>query len=141
MKKVSTTDGPMYVAGSLWSLGALFIDLVFIQLIIFIALSLFWQVTFEALLNWTSWLPGLVAIGYGILAYRHSVPSLGNWALALKKYPRSSVEGYAGKGMLLLMEDLTLSTRLGRLAIAILVLVSLFFVLITGFHGSYKTSE
>lgn len=89
MKKVSTTDGPMYVAGSLWSLGALFIDLVMIQLIIYLAFGLVGQKKLE----------------------------IGPWPL--KDIRGVLWEGYAGKGTLL-------------------VLVSLFFVLIIGFYGSYK---
>lgn len=119
----------MYVGRSLWSFGTCFIDICMILLLIFLVLSFLDQKIHEIISEWVGWVPGALALIYAILAYKHKVPSLGNWALALREYPRGTVEGYAGKGTLLLIEDLTMSARIGRLAVVILALVSLFITL------------
>lgn len=119
----------MYVARSFWSFGACFIDICMILLLIFLVLGFLDQKIHEIISEGAGWVLGALALIYAVLAYKHKVPSLGNWALALRKYPRGAVEGYAGKGTLFLIEDLTMSARIRRLAVAIIILVSLFITL------------
>jgi hypothetical protein len=106
MTSVKTPDGEMNVASSLRSNGAVFIDL---MLAVFLAQIL---VGFLQILKLHLENAALIAVlaiivfGYPIVARRGTVPSFGNWVFGTRRYPYSSIEGYSGKGELVVFEPL-----------------------------------
>lgn len=125
MEKVNTPDGKMHVAGLLYKFVGYFIDCAVIFLVFLWVVVLF-ELPVTELPLWATWVPGALIIVYMILASRHKVPSLGNWALALDLYPNSEIEGYVGKGNVRLVKDLSTGARSGRLITATAVIAVLF---------------
>ncbi len=121
LKVVTTPDGMMRVAGVLRPPGALLTDLVMLVLLV---------VPFANLAGVSDgataliWLCGIV--GYCLLAFRGTVPSLGRWALGLRRYAYDEVEEYAGKGMLYVYEDLPPRDYTLRTVVTVLVLGAFF---------------
>ncbi len=118
---VNTPDGTMRVAGVLRPACALLTDLL---MCLFLTVPF---VHFAGIKDGPTaviWIFGI--LGYSLLAFRGGVPSLGRWALGLRRYPYDLVEEYAGKGILYVHEDLP-SRVYTRRTIAIVLLLGVLF--------------
>lgn len=118
---VNTPDGPMRVAGALRPAGALITDLLMVA----------WLVAPFTYLAGISDGPVVLIlmcgiVGYCLLAFRGELPSLGRWALGLRRYNYAEVDEYAGKGMLYVYEDLPPREYTIRTIVTVLVLGALF---------------
>jgi len=98
---VNTPDGPMRTAGALRPAGALLIDLLMVSLLAAPFARLAGVQDGPSALIWVC---GVV--GYCLLAFAGAVPSLGLWALGLRRYTYDQVAEYTGLGMLHVYEDL-----------------------------------
>jgi hypothetical protein len=98
---VNTPDGPMRVAGALRPAGALITDILMVVLLV--APFAYLAGVSDGLIA-LIWACGIV--GYCLFALRGTFPSFGRWAVGLRRYTYAEVEGYAGKGVLYVYEDL-----------------------------------
>ena len=98
---VSTPDGPMRTAGALRPAGALLIDLLMVFLLAAPFARLAGVADGPSALIWVC---GVV--GYCLLAFGGAVPSLGLWALGLRRYTNGHVAEYTGRRVLYVYEDL-----------------------------------
>ena len=116
----------MHIAPLLYSWIASIIDVCTLGLVF--ALSAIPLKTFGLSLSYSS--PFIVLpiifgmFFYIILAHRHAVPSLGNWSLGLRRYTYEMIEEYAGRGILLVVEEMPWKVRTIRQSTAITVVVT-----------------
>ena len=68
------------------------------------------------------------AFFYIFLAHRHSVPSIGNWSFGLRRYNYEMIKEYAGRGILLVVEELPWKVRAVRQLTAITLAVTFYLV-------------
>lgn len=118
---VNTPDGTMRIAGVLRPPAALLTDL-FIWLLIVVPAVRLTGLT-DALVAVISSCAILV---YCLVAFRGGAPSLGRWALGLRRYPYELVEEFAGKGTLYVYEDLPDGVYTRRSIAVVLILGVLF---------------
>lgn len=126
---VHTPDGPRRIAGSFRLFSSGLIDVLVATLLLLTTLSLFNNASME-LPEYAGWLPGALVFLYAYLTYRHKVPSLGNRTLALRRYPLGSIGGYAGRGPLIVREELPFTVRIYRFMVALFILGGLFLLFI-----------
>lgn len=67
----------------------------------------------------------LLAFGYALLAHRRSIPSLGQWCLALERYGYAEIEEYSGKGVLYVQLGSGSSARLVRRGLVVAAILGL----------------
>ena len=114
---VNTPDGPMRVAGALRPTGALSTDLLMVVLLVGPFAFLVGVSDGPIALMWVS-----AIAGYCLLAFRGTIPSLGRWAVGLRRYTYAEVQEYAGKGILYVYEDLPSRIYTIRAVASLLVL-------------------
>jgi len=104
MKKVTTPQGTMNIAGSLRATGGFLFDLcaalillsIFIRILDIVGVS---AIEIKVMLLCMGFI-------YPYLSQREIVPGLGRWALGLHRFSFSDIEEYAGKGILVVYEPL-----------------------------------
>ena len=96
----------MTVASAWRSNGAVFVDL----MLVLLSVQLF--VVLLRILNLHVEKTALIAVlavivfGYPIIARHRRIPSFGSWVFGTRVYPYSSIEGYSGKGELVVFVPL-----------------------------------
>ena len=128
LSEVTTPDGKMSVAGPLRPNVAALVNLYVAGLVLTIIRGTVGQgVTAGGPI--ISVFLGVVAFAYVFLAQRRLVPSLGVWALGLRRYPCKVIEEYTDKGSLFVFERLpadvyTRRTIISAIAFLLLHLVA-----------------
>ena len=125
--KVTTPDGIREACGIMIPIISVVVDLSFALLV----------VSFPALLLAINGLDSnmfliapfvIVPWLYAFAANRSKIPSIGNWALGIRRYLYSEIEEYSGAGVLFVKENLTRKTHTSRTIIFVIVFCVLYAV-------------
>jgi hypothetical protein len=117
---VNTPDGPMRTASALRPAGAVLTDFLMVSLLTAPFAQLAGVQDGPSALIWVC---GVV--GYCLLAFGGAVPSLGLWALGVRRYTYDQVAEYAGPGVLYVYEDLPSRVYAYRTVMSALLLLLL----------------
>src|SRR5688500_8191467 len=120
LSEVTTPDGKMAVAGLLRPFVAALVDLYVAVLVLSIIIGV------VGLRDPIFALLGACAFAYAFLGHRTLVPSLGVWALGLRRYPCKVIEEYSGKGTLFVFERLPSAVYTRRTIVCVLVFALLY---------------
>jgi hypothetical protein len=122
LSEVTTPDGKMPVAGHFRPFAASLVDLYLATLILsIIGVAVGASGPISAVF-------GVGAFSYAFLGHRMLVPSLGAWALGLRRYPCKVIEEYSDRGSLFVYERLASNVYSRRTIICVLVLALLHLV-------------
>ncbi len=121
MISVTTPDGKMNVASPLRSNGAVFVDLMLAFFLVQIFVGLLQILNLYATSTTLIGVLAVIVFGYPIASRRSKIPSFGSWALGTRTYPYSSIEGYSGKGNLVVFEPLKNGEYSHRAIVAVVV--------------------
>lgn len=124
MKYVTTPNGQMRVSGLSRIWAAFLIDI----LIGVLSLALISAVTglFQTYGGITGAFLAPIAYAYALMAYWGRAPSLGRWALALRRYKHEEIEEYTGEGTLFVVATLPGWIAALRFACAVILLFGLY---------------
>ena len=115
LSEVTTPDGKMAVAGLLRPVVAVLVDLYLATAVLSIIAAVI------GIEGAVSALLAVLAFGYAFLAHRALTPSVGAWALGLRRYPYKFITEYSGKGTLFVFEKLPSAVYTRRTIICVLV--------------------
>jgi len=122
VSEVTTPDGKMPIAGILRPLVSTLVDLYIAVAVLSIITAVFGSNGAIAALL------AVFAFGYAFLGHRALAPSLGAWALGLRRYPYAVISEYSGKGSLFVYERLPSATYTRRTIVCVLLFAVLHFI-------------
>ena len=129
LSEVTTPDGKMPIAGLLRPFVATLVDLYLAVAVLSIIAAVFSaEGAITALI-------AVCAFGYAFLGHRGLAPSLGAWALGLRRYPYAVILEYSGKGSLFVYERLPSATYTRRTIVCVLLFAVLHFIAYFAFEG------
>ena len=115
LSEVTTPDGKMAVAGVLRPVVAVLVDLYLATAVLSIIAA------FIGVEGVVSALLAALAFSYAFLGHRALVPSLGAWALGLRRYPCRLIREWPGKGSLFVFERLPSAVYTRRTIVCVVV--------------------